>query len=305
MKRASIVALAALAIAGVASGAQLATVAALGLLALAAAAVAFATLPRARRDEAQSALAELERRIAEASRERQEMRARAEMAGRFREELVAAVRHELKTPLNAILGFTQVLLDEIDGPLTAQQREDVMAIRQAGIYLSELVEAVLDEWVPKRATPEPFARVDIAGLLRDVARLLEGQRAGKDVTVRVELAPDVPRPLGDARRLRQVLINLGTNALRATARGSVTLGAAKDPDGLRITVRDTGSGIPKDMLPHLFEEFSERSGRQPGSSGLGLALTRDLVEWHGGRIEVETVLGQGSAFHVVLPLEPP
>jgi signal transduction histidine kinase len=139
-----------------------------------------------------------------------------------------------------------------------------------------------------------------------VARLLEGQTVGKDVTVRVEVAPDAPRPQGDARRIRQVMINLGTNGLRATTHGTVTLAAASDPEGVRITVRDTGTGIASDVLPRLFEEFaqSRKGARQQGGTGLGLALSRDLVEWHGGRIEVETEPNQGTAFHVILPLEP-
>lgn len=282
------------------------TLLALGAIAVLAAAVASLGAPM-RAEEASAPLAKLEARIDAAARQRLDMRMRAETAGRFREEFVAAVRHELKTPLNAILGFTQVLLDEIDGPLTPQQREDVAAIRQAGLYLSELVESVLAEWVPDRETPLPLNPVDVATLVREVARLLEGQAARKrDVRVLVEIAPELPKPLGDARRLRQVLINLGTNGLRATTRGSVTLAAARDPEGLRITVRDTGTGIPAEMIPRLFEEFSQAgtSSSQVGGSGLGLALTRDLVEWHAGRIEVDSTPGQGSTFSVVLPLEP-
>lgn len=249
----------------------------------------------------------LEERVEAAARQRLDMRMRAETAGRFREEFVAAVRHELKTPLNAILGFTQVLLDEIDGPLTPQQREDVTAIRQAGQHLSELVEAVLAEWAPEREAHSPLEPVDLGTLAREVGRLLEGQAAAKpDVRVVVEVDPELPRPLGDARRLRQVLLNLGTNALRATSRGSVTIGVALDPEGVRVTVRDTGTGIPPEMISRLFEEFSQggAASSQLGGSGLGLALTRDLVEWHDGRIEVSSTPGAGSTFSVVLPLVP-
>src|SRR5690606_19850422 len=241
---AALVALAALASVAVAaiSGVTGGPLVALAALPFVAGAVAFAAGRAPRGEVAREVIAQIERRLEEAALEREEMRLRAATAGRFREEFVAAVRHELKTPLNAILGFTQVLLDDLDGPLTPQQREDVVAIRQAGLYLSELVDAVLAEWVPDRSTPMPLASVDLATLVREVAGLLEGQ-AKKDVRVVVEVAADLPRPLGDARRLRQVLINLGTNALRATVRGSVTLSAAPDPEGVRVTVRDTGIGI--------------------------------------------------------------
>jgi signal transduction histidine kinase len=286
------------------SDASMGQLAGLGVLALLAGAIAALGHRRATSEVVPVALEELELRITEAAHERSQMQSRAQTAGRFREEFVAAVRHELKTPLNAILGFTQVLLDDLDGPLTPQQHEDVTAIRQAGLYLSELVEAVLEEWAPARDAPLSLAPMDLEHILRDVARLLEGQTTGKDVTVRVEIAPDVPRPHGDARRIRQVMINLGTNGLRATARGSVTLAAKADPEGVRITVRDTGTGIAPDVLPRLFEEFAQSASSRPGGTGLGLALSRDLVEWHGGRIEVETQPNQGTAFHVILPMEP-
>lgn len=251
------------------------------------------------------ALGRLQERLDEAERQRHAMRMRAETAGRFREEFVAAVRHELKTPLNAILGFTQVLEEEIDGPLTEQQREDVTAIRQAGQYLTGLVESVLEEWVPDREASMHFGTVDLGPIVRDVARLLEGQTVDKPVAIRVEVAAGLPRPVGDARRLRQVLINLGTNALRATAKGSVTLRAEPHPDGVCVSVVDTGTGIDPEFLPRLFEEFSQggTTSSQVGGSGLGLALTRDLVESQGGRIELDTEWGKGTTFRVVLPLE--
>lgn len=228
---------------------------------------------------------------------------RAETAGRFREEFVSAVRHELKTPLNAILGFADVLLEEVDGPLTERQREDVEAIRSAGEYLQELVEAVLAEWRPRKGTPLPIGWVDLRGLLEGVASILRGQLRGRPIEIRVEVPPDLRGPLADERRLRQVLINLGTNALRATARGTVTFSASDAGDHVRLTVADTGSGIDLDALPTLFSRFtqsgSERS--REGGSGLGLALAREMVEWHAGWVEVETKADEGTRFSVVLP----
>lgn len=255
--------------------------------------------------EIQQALDDLDTQYAAAAQARLRMRLRAETAGRFREEFVAAVRHELNTPLNVILGFTEVLLQEVDGPLTPQQREDVEAIRSAGKYLQELVESVLAEWQPDRNTPLPVMPVDLPALAREVARLLEGQVTDRRLELRVEVVDDPPQPVADARRIRQVLINLGTNAIRATRRGRVTFEIAPDDRDVRLTVRDTGAGIPPERLPRLFEAFEQagdpRANR--GGSGLGLSLTRDLVEWHGGRIEVDSTPGEGSAFHVFLPRE--
>jgi signal transduction histidine kinase len=296
------------AVIGVASATELLgpTALAIGLLAAVGAVVAgWASEPEESARSIDDALRRLQSRLDDAEKQRDEMRLRAETAGRFRDEFVAAVRHELKTPLNAILGFTQVLQEEIDGPLDERQREDVTAIQQAGEHLSGLVGSVLEEGAPEGESSALLGTVDLGPVLRDVGRLLEGQTIGKPVTIHVELAPGLPRPLGDARRLRQVLINLGTNALRATSEGSVTLRAELHPEGVSIAVIDTGTGIEPELLPRLFEEFSQggTTSSQVGGSGLGLALTRDLVESQGGRIALDTELGRGTTFSVVLPLE--
>ena len=230
---------------------------------------------------------------------------RAHTAGRFREEFVAAVRHELKTPLNAILGFADILLDAVDGPLTERQREDVVAIRAAGGYLEELVDAVLLEWRPTRGTPLPMQYVDVRSMLHQIARLLEGQIGDREITIGVDLSGSVPRPLADERRLRQALINLGTNALRATAKGAVVFSAEEQGSLLRITVADTGTGIAADALPTLFSRFAQAgsTASREGGSGLGLHLAREMIEWHGGFLEVETKLGEGTRFSVFLRLD--
>lgn len=280
-------------------------VAVVGGAGAAAAALGLRMARGARRDRLAGALAQLDGRIAEAASARRSMRVKAETAGRFREEFVAAVRHELNTPLNAILGFSQVLLDEIDGPLTAQQREDVDAICAAGLHLSDLIEAVLAEWAPDRSdTPLPLVAVDLEAVAQEVATMLRGQLAARPIVLEVRAEPDLPRPLGDRRRLRQALLNLGANALRATDAGSIVFELAHEGELVRITIRDTGTGIAAEELPRLFKEFTQvgQEERHPGGSGLGLALTRAMVEWHGGRIEVDTKIGAGSAFSILLPV---
>ncbi|MGF1465867.1 MAG: sensor histidine kinase [Sandaracinaceae bacterium] len=245
----------------------------------------------------------LYRRLRRSAAENAERRRETSPPVRFQEEFLAAVRHELKNPLNAILGFTEVLLGEIDGPLTARQHEDVMAVRSAGLYLQELVDAVLEEWDPEIRESQTVVPLDLKALLEEVAQLLRGQLAGRSLALRVEAKPPLPRILGDRRRLRQALLNLGTNALRATERGEVVLRASPHPDGARLTVQDTGEGIPEELVPRLFEEFTPASAQKSGHTGLGLALTKNLVEWHGGRIEVETEVGRGTSFHMILPNE--
>ena len=250
------------------------------------------------------ARAALEARVDEARQARVELRQRAETAGRFREEFVAAVRHELKTPLNVILGFSEVLLQGVDGPLDARQQEDVEAIREGGEYLQQLVEAVLEEWVPDSDEP-PAQLIEVGPLVLEVARLLTGQVLERPVTLRTDVEPGLAPLVIDSRRLRQVLINLGTNAIRATDRGEVCLRATSAEGSICLSVEDTGRGIASSDLERIFEEFEQVGDSASGTSGLGLALTRQLVEWQGGTIEVRSVLGEGSCFEIRLPLGGP
>jgi len=214
------------------------------------------------------------------------------------------VSHELRTPLNAILGFSQVLLDEMDGPLTDDQREDVETIRQSGAHLSELVDDVLDlARIESGLFTLERERVEVGPIVREVGRLLEAQRRGKPVEIAVEIDPATPSADADPKRLRQIVMNLATNALKFTDQGSVVITAGPARDGVEVTVRDTGAGIPKDQLDAVFEEFTQvRSIKRKGQgTGLGLAICKRLVDLHEGRIEVDSVVAHGSTFAVVLP----
>ncbi|MFO0683318.1 MAG: HAMP domain-containing sensor histidine kinase [Sandaracinus sp.] len=226
-----------------------------------------------------------------------------------RETYIAAVSHELRTPLNAILGFTQVLLSEIDGPLSPPQREDVVAIHEAGVHLKALVDEVIGEsaGAPDARTIGP---VEVEPLVRELGRGLEAQLRGRPITLRIHVEADLPTPIGDPRRMRQLLWNLGTNAVRYTDRGEIAVSVARDGEQLRFSVRDTGRGIAASDLERIFAP-GERVERQAVARatrakptegwGLGLAIAQEMAEFHQGRIEVESVLGQGSTFSFVMP----
>ena len=237
------------------------------------------------------------------SRARDHRRA-AEEAQRSRDEFLAAVSHELKTPLNAIQGFTEVLASEMDGQLTPAQSEDVLAIGDAGDHLKTLIDDVLDTSA-RRTTQEKLELVDIAPLVREVARIVKGSRRKREtVEVLVEGNESGVTLPGDPRRLRQILLNLGSNAVKYTHRGEVRFIVEVRPDALRIAVRDTGVGIaPQDTerVFRAYERVDSQRGRTEGW-GLGLAIADEMARWHGGRIELSSEVGKGSTFTLVLPL---
>jgi signal transduction histidine kinase len=225
----------------------------------------------------------------------------AQDADRYKSEFLSTVSHELRTPLNALLGFSEVLLAEIEGPLTDGQREDLRMIRASGEHLLSLFNNVLDfSALASGRIQLKLERVEVREVLDEVAALLEGQRQGKPVAIVVSVPDFLPEIDADPTRLRQVIMNLGTNALKFTQRGEVSLSASFNGRAVAISVRDTGSGIAEEDLPQLFREFSQlgtREQRRRGS-GLGLSIVKELVELHGGKIEVHSERGRGSTFTV-------
>jgi PAS domain S-box-containing protein len=238
----------------------------------------------------------------------------AEAGTRAKSEFLAVMSHEVRTPLNAVLGATGLLLDS---PLGREQREQAEMVRTAGQALLDLIDDLLD-----------FSRIEAGRLdlervafhprrlVEDTVALVAATAEGKGLELSCRVETDVPgRVCGDPGRLRQVLLNLLTNAVKFTERGQITvlleLGG-HDGDGivLRVSVRDTGAGIAPEFLPHLFEPFTQGESstrRRCGGVGLGLAITRRLVEMMGGTIEASSTPGEGSEFTctVRLAVAPP
>jgi len=228
-------------------------------------------------------------------------------ANQHKSEFLANMSHELRTPLNSIIGFSQLLLDGGEGPLTAEQRQDLQIICSNGEHLLELINDLLDiakieagrtELMRTRFALEPLV-AETASLLRPLAR-------EKDLALEYRVEPGLEDVVADRGRLRQVLVNLVGNAIKFTERGGVTVIAAADadPTGVRLTVRDTGVGISREDQDRIFESFQQGAARPVGryqGTGLGLAISRHFVQLHGGRIWVESEVGKGSAFHFTLP----
>jgi signal transduction histidine kinase len=213
--------------------------------------------------------------------------------------------HELRTPLNAIMGFAEAIRDGVAGSPTGEQREFAEDIYQAGRQLLGMINDILDlakvEAGAMELTLEPC---DVAALVDEVVRVARGLARRKGV----ELKSDVqPRPLDltvDALKLKQILYNLLSNGIKFTGTGgSVTVEARAGRELVTVRVTDTGIGIAPEDLVTIFEEFRQVDSsltRKHEGTGLGLALTRRLVELHGGEITVESELGKGSTFTVTL-----
>lgn len=243
-------------------------------------------------------------RFVAADRRYREDLARVRLADRDRAAFLAAVSHELRTPLNAILGFADILLAEVDGPLTEGAREEIEQIRGSGQHLLELINDILEfSAIESGQLKLVRAAVDVVALANEVVRETQGSIGSKALTVRVTGEAKV-HAFADAKRVRQILTNLVANAVKFTQRGEVVVAVARHGPYARISVRDTGPGINAAERAIIFEDYKqagdERSKRR--GTGLGLAITRRLVLMHGGSIHAESELGRGSTFHVALPL---
>jgi signal transduction histidine kinase len=214
--------------------------------------------------------------------------------------------HELRTPLNAILGYTELILDNIYGETPDKMRGVLDRVQANGRHLLGLINDVLD-LTKIEAGQLTLALTDYS--LRDVVQnvytSLESLAAEKQLGFKVEVAPDLPRGRGDERRIMQVLLNLTGNAIKFTDTGEVIIRASAHNGDFTIAVRDTGPGItPVDQI-RIFGEFQQVDGsstRAKGGSGLGLSIAQRIVDLHGGRIWVESRVGDGSTFAFTLPI---
>jgi signal transduction histidine kinase len=251
-----------------------------------------------------SEINELMGRFAAAERTYRSNLERARAADRDRAAFLAAVSHELRSPLNAILGFADVLGTEVDGPLTEVAREEVEQIRGSGVHLLELINDILEfsalEGGQLKLTR---SRVDVEQIASDVVREAAGIIGTKSLRVRVQAEKDV-YAYADARRVRQIVQNLVGNAIKFTESGEVLVVVQRDGSRATIRVKDTGPGISAAERAVVFEEYKqagEEKVRRRGT-GLGLAIARRLVLMHGGLISLDSELGRGSTFTVTLPL---
>ncbi|MBN2116825.1 MAG: GAF domain-containing protein, partial [Anaerolineales bacterium] len=230
---------------------------------------------------------------------------------RLKSSFLANMSHELRTPLNSILGFADVIIEELDGPLTENMSNDLRLIQKNGQHLLHLINDVLDmakiEAGRMNLSPESFKACEV---LEEVTSITSTLASEKNIALFTEEGSDQNvKIFADRTRLRQVMINLVNNAIKFTENGKIALNIASLPGArILITVKDTGIGIPPDKLDAIFQEFTQvdsSSTRKAGGTGLGLPISRKLVEMHGGRLWAESTgePGEGSTFFVELPVE--
>jgi signal transduction histidine kinase len=225
---------------------------------------------------------------------------------RERADFLAALSHELRTPLNVILGFADVLLSEVDGPLSAEARENLTVVRQSGSHLRSLINDILDLSALETGRLNlQLRKTNLWTIAADVVRESRLSAESKDLSI--ELRGEPVEAIADQLRVRQVLGNLVSNAVKFTNKGSVVVTVGKSDEHAALSVADTGPGIATEEQAAVFEEYRQAGDWQArgAGTGLGLAITRRLVRMHGGRIELESRLGEGSRFTVLLPLSGP
>jgi signal transduction histidine kinase/DNA-binding response OmpR family regulator len=231
---------------------------------------------------------------------------------RLKSQFLANMSHELRTPLNSIIGFSKVILKGIDGPVSDLQKMDLTAIYNSGQHLLALITDILDLSKIEAGKMEmKFENVSLPDLINSVMPTAIGLVKDKPIKLNKIIQPDLPLVWGDSMRLRQVLINLFSNAAKFTEEGSITIEAKTEP-GLEskpeviVTVTDTGSGIAVEDQNRLFKAFSQVDDsptRKTGGTGLGLSISRSFIELHDGRIGLlNSEIGKGSTFYFTLPV---
>lgn len=233
----------------------------------------------------------------------------AEAASQAKSRFLAMISHELRTPLNAVLGLSALLSRQVVGPLNPKQVEYLNYIHGSGEHLLAIISDILD--LSKVEAGQEHLRlteVSLPELCHSCLAMIQPRAAEKGLTLAYRGGTDADTCLADERRLRQMLLNLLSNAVKFTPQGRVTLAVQRHDAQIEFKVEDTGIGIPADQLEQIFQPFTQLDrelNRQYDGAGLGLSLTRQLAQLHGGYLRVESVVGQGSQFFLRLPRHGP
>jgi signal transduction histidine kinase len=250
---------------------------------------------------------DLEKRVAERTRELSDANIRLQELDRLKSAFLATMSHELRTPLNSIIGFSGILYQELAGPLNEEQKKQLGMVSDSAEHLLALINDVLDlskiEAGQLKIANEAF---DIRPVIDKAASTVRPLAEARHLALETEVAPGAGMVRADSRRVEQVLLNFLSNAIKFTEKGSVRITCSLQGDVVRISVSDTGIGIKHEDLDKLFRPFTQVDTgltRQHEGTGLGLSISERLVTMMGGTIHAESEPGRGSTFSFTVPVE--
>ena len=233
-------------------------------------------------------------------------RHQAEQANQVKSAFLAAMSHELRTPLNAVINFTKFVAKGDLGPVNAEQEDTLYEVVDSAKHLLNLINDVLDMSKIESGTLNLFVtnNVDLQAIIRQVVTTGQSLLEGKGVEIHANVPDDLPRIRGDRQRIIQIMLNLMSNACKFTEEGVITVSASQVANQVIISVSDTGAGIAPEDYAGVFEAFKQTTSglRKGGGTGLGMPITKNLVEAHGGRILLESQVGKGATFTITLPV---
>jgi signal transduction histidine kinase len=239
-------------------------------------------------------------------REIEEKSRQLELASKHKSQFLANMSHELRTPMNAVLGYTDLILDNIFGDVPEAIRDTLERVKANGQHLLGLINDVLDlSKIEAGQLTLSLTDYSMGEIVQAVVSAVESLAAEKKLALKAMVPADLPPGRGDERRLTQVLLNLAGNAIKFTDEGGVSIEARISDGAFVVSVSDTGPGISEADRQTIFEEFQQAdssSTRKKGGTGLGLSISRRIVELHGGRLWMESAVGVGSTFHFTVPL---
>jgi signal transduction histidine kinase len=248
---------------------------------------------------------QLETRIGERTQQLRQLNQQLQLSSRHKSEFLANMSHELRTPMNAIIGFTKLVMRRSKEQLPQKQYENLQKSLSSAEHLLTLINQILDLSKIEAGRLEVYpARFRLETMIEECVRTVEPMIKAEYVELSSNVAGDLPELYSDRDKLRQIVLNLLSNAIKFTERGQIRLAAKGEKEWITIEVADTGRGIPRDTFDFIFEEFRQIDGgatRQRGGTGLGLSISRHLARLLGGDISVDSIVGEGSTFTIKVP----